>query len=195
MATAMRSVGCVRGAALRRPRVAPRVAPAQPLPVAPVALHGMSGRKCMLTGKKANNAMSGSFSHARNHRLQHVNLQYKWIYWPEQQRYIRLRVSTKALKTIEKKGLEAMAAKVGLDLMSLRYRDARPERKDYVAENPGSSQTKKKKEKLPSNVGRAAYIPRWKAAKLAKMAPKDAQKEKEAFVAKYGRGRPVEAAA
>ena len=38
-------------------------------------LHGMSGRKCMLTGKKANNGRSISFSHIRNKTLQQVNLQ------------------------------------------------------------------------------------------------------------------------
>ena len=38
-------------------------------------LHGMSGRKCMLTGKKANNGRSISFSHIRTKTLQQVNLQ------------------------------------------------------------------------------------------------------------------------
>jgi large subunit ribosomal protein L28 len=64
----------------------------------------------MLTGKKANNGWSVSFSHIRNKKLQGVNLQYKRIFWAEQQRYIRLRISTKALKTIQKKGLEARSA-------------------------------------------------------------------------------------
>lgn len=35
----------------------------------------MSGRKCMLTGKKANNGRSISFSHIRTKTLQQVNLQ------------------------------------------------------------------------------------------------------------------------
>jgi len=38
-------------------------------------LHGMSGRKCMLTGKKANNAIQLSFSHIRTKILQQPNLQ------------------------------------------------------------------------------------------------------------------------
>ena len=36
-----------------------------------------------------------TFSHKRNKKLQGVNLQYKKIYWPEEKRWIRLRVSTK----------------------------------------------------------------------------------------------------
>ena len=49
-------------------------------------------------------------SHIRNKKLQGVNLQYKRVYWPEKQRYVRLRISTKALKTINKAGLEKMRA-------------------------------------------------------------------------------------
>ena len=77
----------------------------------------------MLTGKKANNGYTVSFSHIRNKKLQGANLQYKRVYWPEQQRYIRLRISTNALKTINKVGLEKMAERAGLDLMSLAYTD------------------------------------------------------------------------
>ncbi|ABO95255.1 predicted protein, partial [Ostreococcus lucimarinus CCE9901] len=73
-------------------------------------------RKCMLTGKKANNGRTVSFSHIRNKTLQQVNLQYKRIYWPEQKRYVRLRISTNALKTLNKLGLEEMAKRAGLDL-------------------------------------------------------------------------------
>lgn len=42
-----------------------------------------SGRKCQLTGQKANNAMTVTFSHKRNHKLQQVNLQKKKVFWPE----------------------------------------------------------------------------------------------------------------
>jgi large subunit ribosomal protein L28 len=73
-------------------------------------------RKCQLTGKKANNAYSVSHSHRRTKRLQHVNLQDKRVWWAEGNRWVRLRLSTKALKTIEKNGLGAMAKKAGLDL-------------------------------------------------------------------------------
>ena len=62
----------------------------------------MSGRKCMLTGKKANNGFTISFSHKRNKTLQHVNLQYKRVFWEREERWIRLRISTNAIKTLEK---------------------------------------------------------------------------------------------
>jgi large subunit ribosomal protein L28 len=73
-------------------------------------------RKCDLTGKKANNAFSVSHSHRRTKRLQNANLQSKRIWWPEGKRWVKLLLSTRAIKTIEKKGLQAMANEAGINL-------------------------------------------------------------------------------
>jgi len=73
-------------------------------------------RKCQLTGKKANNAYAISHSHRRTKKLQEVNLQWKRLWWTEGNRWVRLRLSTKAIKTLEKKGLAAMAKEAGLNL-------------------------------------------------------------------------------
>ena len=73
-------------------------------------------RRCQLTGKKANNAMAVSFSHRRTKKLQQVNLQWKRVWWPEGNRFVRLRLSTKAIKSLEKKGIDAMAKEAGIDL-------------------------------------------------------------------------------
>jgi large subunit ribosomal protein L28 len=73
-------------------------------------------RKCQLTGKKANNAYAVSHSHRRTKKLQQANLQWKRIWWAEGKRWVNLRVSTKAIKTLEKKGLQAMAKEAGIDL-------------------------------------------------------------------------------
>ena len=74
------------------------------------------GRKCQITGKKANNAMAISHSHRRNKRLQHVNLQWKRVWWAEGNRWVRLRLSTTAIKTLERKGIHAMAKEAGINL-------------------------------------------------------------------------------
>lgn len=74
------------------------------------------GRKCQLTGKKANNAFAISHSHRRTKKLQEANLQWKRIWWPEGNRWVRLRLSTKAIKTLQKKGLQVMAKEAGLNL-------------------------------------------------------------------------------
>lgn len=73
-------------------------------------------RRCQLTGKKANNGFSISHSHRRTKRLQHVNLQDKRVWWSEGNRWVKLRLSTKAIKTLEKKGLQAMAKEAGINL-------------------------------------------------------------------------------
>ena len=73
-------------------------------------------RQCQLTGKKANNAFSISHSHRRTKRLQQPNLQWKRVWWTEGNRWVKLRLSTKAIKTLEKKGLQAMAQEAGINL-------------------------------------------------------------------------------
>ena len=73
-------------------------------------------RRCELTGKKANNAYALSHSHRRTKKLQEVNLQSKRVWWPQGKRWVKLRLSTKAIKTLEHKGIEAMAKEAGLDL-------------------------------------------------------------------------------
>lgn len=73
-------------------------------------------RHCDLTGKQANNAFAISHSHRRTKKLQEANLQEKRVWWPQGKRWVRLRLSTKAIKTLEKKGIAAMAKEAGLDL-------------------------------------------------------------------------------
>lgn len=73
-------------------------------------------RRCQLTGKKANNGYAVSHSHRRTKKLQQANLQYKRVWWPEGNRFVRLKLSTKAIKTLEKKSLQAMANEAGIDL-------------------------------------------------------------------------------
>jgi large subunit ribosomal protein L28 len=73
-------------------------------------------RKCQLTGKKANNAYAVSHSHRRTKKLQHANLQDKRVWWPEGDRWVRLRLSTKAIKTLNHKGIQAFAKEAGIDL-------------------------------------------------------------------------------
>ena len=73
-------------------------------------------RKCQITGKKANNAMAVSHSHRRTKKLQDVNLQWKRVWWSEGNRWVRLRLSTKAIKTLEKRGINAMAKEAGINL-------------------------------------------------------------------------------
>lgn len=78
----------------------------------------MRARECDLLGKKPNRqARVVTFSHKRNKKVQHVNLQTRKYFSDELGRTVKLRLSTKGLKTVEKYGgVDAAAKKFGLDL-------------------------------------------------------------------------------
>lgn len=65
-------------------------------------------RKDDLTGRGPVAGNHVSHSHNKVKRRFHVNLQKKRFYIPEQDRWVTLRVSTKTLKTINKKGIKAV---------------------------------------------------------------------------------------
>ena len=76
----------------------------------------LMSRICQLTGTKANNGMSVSHSHIRTKKLQQANLQQRKLWWEEENKWINIRVTTRALKTIQKKGLGKYAKSLGVDL-------------------------------------------------------------------------------
>ncbi|CAO2832207.1 unnamed protein product [Amaranthus hypochondriacus] len=89
----------------------------KPISVPPKpSLFPVARRICPFTGKKSNKANKVSHSNHKTKRLQFVNLQYKRVWWEAGKRFVKLRLSTKALKTIEKNGLDAVAKKAGIDL-------------------------------------------------------------------------------
>ena len=65
-------------------------------------------RVCELTGKRAMTGNHVSFSNKKNKRRFNVNLTKKRFYIPEEDRWITLKVSTSALKNINKKGIAAV---------------------------------------------------------------------------------------
>ncbi|KAL9189012.1 hypothetical protein ACHAXT_011502 [Thalassiosira profunda] len=78
----------------------------------------MRERACDLLGKTANRkARVVTFSHKRIHKVQQVNLQWKRFYSDDLGRRVRLRLSTKGIKTVNKYGsIDAAAKKFGVDL-------------------------------------------------------------------------------
>lgn len=73
-------------------------------------------RTCQLTRKKANNGFAISHSHRRTKKRQEVNLQTKRVWWSEGNRWVKLKLSTKAIKTLETKGIQAMAKEAEINL-------------------------------------------------------------------------------
>jgi len=65
-------------------------------------------RVCELTGKKAITGNNVSFSNKKNKRKFNINLTKKRFYLPEEDKWVTLKVSTSALKNINKKGITAV---------------------------------------------------------------------------------------
>jgi large subunit ribosomal protein L28 len=66
------------------------------------------GKVCELTGKRALFGNNVSFSINKTRRRFDVNLTKKRFYLPEEDRWVTLKVSTRALKSINKKGISAV---------------------------------------------------------------------------------------
>jgi len=60
--------------------------------------------------------MAVSHSHIRTKKLQQANLQQRRLWWAEGNKWVNIRVTTRALKTIQKKGLGAYAKSLGVNL-------------------------------------------------------------------------------
>ena len=78
----------------------------------------MRARECDLLGKRPNRAARVvTFSHRRIKKVQEVNLQWKRFFSEDLNRNVRLRLSTKGIKTVNKLGsIDKAAKKFDLDL-------------------------------------------------------------------------------
>ena len=68
--------------------------------------------KCEVCGKGPSWGMSVSHSHRRTKRRWNPNIQNKTYYLPSEGRRIRLRVSAKGIKVIDRDGIEAVVARL-----------------------------------------------------------------------------------
>lgn len=73
-------------------------------------------RTCTFTGKRPNVANNISHSHRKSKRRQLPNLQTRRLWWPEGNAFVRIKLSTRALRTIDKKGLDLFARESGVRL-------------------------------------------------------------------------------
>jgi large subunit ribosomal protein L28 len=62
---------------------------------------------CQITGKIALSGNNVSHSHSKTKRKFNVNLQTKKFYIPEEDKYIKLKISTSGIRLIDKKGITA----------------------------------------------------------------------------------------
>ncbi len=67
---------------------------------------------CQVTGRSPGFGNTVSHSHKRSRRRWHPNIQTKTYYLPGEGRRIRLRVSAKGIKVIDRDGIEAVVARL-----------------------------------------------------------------------------------
>lgn len=68
--------------------------------------------RCQVTGKKPGYGKRVSHSHTRTNRRWLPNVQRRRYWLPSENRWVRLRLSTKAVKTIDRRGVEAVVAEM-----------------------------------------------------------------------------------
>ena len=71
--------------------------------------------KCKFTGKKPLSGCRISHSHRKTKHWQQPNVQSKRVWDEETEKWVRIRVSTSALRTITRKGLAKAAKDAGFE--------------------------------------------------------------------------------
>merc|ERR1712193_115588 len=123
-------------------------------PKSELNVHVAGGRRDILTGQRRNKAQNVSFSNKKSRKWQQINAQNKKFFWGEGQRFVKLRVSARTIRTIKKRGLSALAQVAGINLWKKAYEDVRPERLDYLAKHPLQVPRPKKPKNEMSNPDR-----------------------------------------
>lgn len=77
---------------------------------------GVGGPVCMLTGRKKFKGFRRTFSEKKNIRYWRPNTHWKRLWWEREKKWVRLYVSSRAIRLVDTEGLERMARKAGLDL-------------------------------------------------------------------------------
>lgn len=69
-------------------------------------------RRCMLTGAEPRFGKQVSHSHRRSSRRFNPNIQSKRYWVPSEGRFVRLQLSAKAIKTIDRIGIDAAMTRI-----------------------------------------------------------------------------------
>ena len=76
-------------------------------------------RRCKLTGKRRNVANNVSHANNKSKTVQLPNLRMKRLWLESQKRFVRVKLSARALRTVTLKGLDAYLREKGLEVSDL----------------------------------------------------------------------------
>ena len=77
------------------------------------------GRNCQVTGRGTASGNNVSHSHKKTRRKFKLNLVKKRVFIPGENRWVTLKLSTRALRTLRKKGLKSLMQEHGQDFQKL----------------------------------------------------------------------------
>lgn len=77
-------------------------------------------RQCQISGKRTDFGNTISHSHRKTRRKFKVNLVSRKVFIADENRYVRLKISTRMLKTLNKSGVKTLIKKYGQDLSVLK---------------------------------------------------------------------------
>ena len=69
-------------------------------------------RVCQITGKRTVRGNNVSHAHNKTRRSYQPNLHYRRFWVESEKRWVRLRISTKGLRIIDKKGIDSVLAEL-----------------------------------------------------------------------------------
>ncbi|TGN19941.1 50S ribosomal protein L28 [Leptospira idonii] len=76
-------------------------------------------RRCVVTGKGTAAGNNVSHSHKKNRRIWKVNVVTKKVFLEDENRWVRVKISTRALRTLRKKGLKVAIQDHGGDIQAI----------------------------------------------------------------------------
>lgn len=79
--------------------------------LSPASVDAMS-RRCQLFGTEPAFGKTVSHSHRRTNRRFNPNVHTKRFWLPSERRHVRLTLSTRAIKTVSKRGIESVVAEI-----------------------------------------------------------------------------------
>ena len=77
-------------------------------------------RRCQISGKQTESGNTVSHSHKKTRRKFRPNLVVARVFIADENRYVRLKMSARMLKTLSKRGVKSLMKKFGQDLSALK---------------------------------------------------------------------------
>ena len=77
-------------------------------------------RRCQISGKSTASGNNISHSHRKTRRKFKPNLVTKNVYLEDENRWVRLKMSARMLKTLNKRGVKSLLKKFGQDMSVLK---------------------------------------------------------------------------